>query len=148
VLLAGAHRIAEDPFGANLVSVAAFERFIGGNHQWHARDHKGCDQQGQQDTTDQQPRPLDAIEHAMIALKLALVAQAHHAQNGGDGASTRCQNRTHHQDLHPFPRPFGERLRKRSQHRYHGIWQDKHSDAPLICCVQRILSFLFCLPNG
>ncbi len=103
----GAHRIVINAFGADLVSAPPLQRVIEAKQQGAPRS-KGPDQQPQQNTTESQRRPLRAIEHAMVILKMRIITLAHDTQAGGHGAFAESQNRADQQDLRMFPNRLGK----------------------------------------
>ena len=75
---------------------------------WHER----LDHQQQQRAAQGPTRPGRAVEHAMIGLKVTLIAQTHDPQHGRDRALAGHQDRAHQQDLRVLPNAVGKVRRK------------------------------------
>ena len=62
----------------------------------------------------------------MVGLEVGLVAEAHDAQGGGDGALPGSENGADEQDLGMLPGALAEDGGEGAQDRYNGTWQVKH----------------------
>ncbi len=103
VALARPHRVAIDPFGCDLRPPAPFNRVIHPHHHDGVGRHEGGDQEAEQDPTEGVTRPARPVEHPMIILELRFVAEAHDAQDGGDGPRAGGQHGADDEDLGPVP---------------------------------------------
>src|SRR6516162_5906516 len=103
----GAHRVAIDAFGLDLLSPPPFQRVVEPNHH-HAGGREVVYHQLQQYMSHGETRPPRPIQHPMIILKVPLLTQSHHAQHRSHRALAGRQQRPHHQDLHVLPHPLGK----------------------------------------
>ena len=83
----------------------------------------------------------------MIVLELRFIAQAHHTQDGANGARARVQDRADDEDLDPVPDASAEGLRKGAEDGHNLRWQVKHHDS-LSSESQLTLPSCCCLPHG
>jgi hypothetical protein len=94
----GACRVAVDPLGSDLFSLATLQRLV------HADDYgasagKGAHQQTKQYLSGFSAGPPVLTQYPMVFLELRLLVQSHHPQCPSDSAFARSQDSADNQDL-------------------------------------------------
>ena len=109
VAVAGADRVAVDPFGTNAFAAPALDGVV------EAEDHRplrreSVQQQAQQRAPGRPSAPGGAVQHAMVVGEPPLAAEPGDPEDAGHGASAGRQDRPDQQHLGVPPTPLaGER---------------------------------------
>jgi hypothetical protein len=114
--VARTYRISVDSLGFYFGSAAPFNGIVQA-HNHGTPNRKGTDQQIQQDATRFQARPLRAIHHALIILKMLLHAEASCPQRRGYSPLGWRKVRTNQKNLRMLPNPVREQSCKDSKYR-------------------------------
>jgi hypothetical protein len=103
----GAHRIAVQSLGLDLVAPSSLQGVVNAEHD-STCGHKSGDHRQQQQPGGAKCVPYGAVQHAMIVLKMALVTEAHGAQDGGHSALATCEDCPNQQRDGMLPDSFGK----------------------------------------
>jgi len=85
----------------------------------------------------------DMRSASAIFAKAALVGQAHHTENGPDGAVSRTQNHSHKEKLNMLPNAGGEESTKATQDCRSGFWYSQHGLLGVRMNTIRLTSFFY-----
>ena len=99
-------------FGRDLFTGAPFDRVVKSQNQlsgWNERRN----QQVQQDAGRPQRRPMSAIQHSMLVLKMRIVAFTDHSKASRNGPFSWRENGSNEQILRIFPNRLGKHGLKR-----------------------------------
>src|SRR5215510_762199 len=105
------HRVTVDPFGFDFGATPPLDRVVNPKDEFPFRRERG-DQQAQQDLASRQSRPSRSIQDSMIALKMDLLAHAHHAQARRNRAFASGKKSPDQQHFDVFPNGLGEQRRE------------------------------------
>src|SRR5215217_6567353 len=83
-LVGGAHGVAVDPFGRDLLAPTPLQCFVNSDHQ-RAAGHERSHEQAEQHTTRLPARPAGTVEDPMVALELFGLPQTHDTQRCTNG---------------------------------------------------------------
>ena len=110
--MTGPDGVSINPFGRDLFTAAPFDRVVKSKNQisgWNERRN----QQMQQDAGRPQRRPMSAIQHAMVVLKMGIVAFPDHSKASRHGPFSWRKNGSIEQVLCIFPNRLGKQGGKR-----------------------------------
>jgi hypothetical protein len=111
VAVAGAHRIAIDASGCDLLATSALNRLVDTQDQ-RASGREGGHEQVQEHAASASARPNGPIENAVIRLEIGQVSQTSRAQARADHATARSQQGPNDEVRHMASGPARELRRE------------------------------------
>jgi len=121
----GAHGIAGDAFGSDLLAAAAFDGVIQAQDDDTPGDEHGS-QEPEQQPTGFKRRPDRAIQDTMIRLKVGRCTASHNLENRRHCSFPRSKDGTGHKDFHVLPNRSGKDGGKDSNDTGEGDRQGEH----------------------
>src|SRR5215213_5886509 len=122
VAVAGADRVAVDPFGTYAFAAPALDRVVDAEDHWPLR-YEGVQQQPEQHTRCGTPAPGGTVEDAMKVHEPPLLAEPGDPENAGHRAPARRQDGSDQKHLGMPPTPLEEERRKAENDRGEAGWQ-------------------------